>query len=123
MNALLAIQLPSSLSAIRVVLQGAGLGSLIAAGVLVRARLRGLEVQPWAVTATWSLLGAMVVAAVLGAVPLTGAGQRSMPKVRPGASRSWARPRSRATCARSRETSIRRSGSRTSSGNARRGSS
>lgn len=48
------------------VLHGAALGGLAAAVVLTRARLRGWEVsEPWAITAAWSLLGAVAGVAVV----------------------------------------------------------
>lgn len=51
------------------VLHGAGLGGLIAAAVLTRARLLGWTIdEPWGVTAAWSLLGALAGAVVVAAV-------------------------------------------------------
>jgi len=48
-----------------VVLHGAAIGGLIAAGVLTRARVRGWTVtEPWAITAAWSLAGAGLALAV-----------------------------------------------------------
>jgi hypothetical protein len=59
------IFLSASLS-LDAVLQGAGLGGLVAAAVLTRARLRGWPVSaPWAITAVWSLLGAAIGVAVV----------------------------------------------------------
>ncbi len=50
---------PSSLLA--AVLHGAALGGLVAAAVLTRARMRRRAVrEPWAITAAWSLLGAVI---------------------------------------------------------------
>lgn len=53
--------LPAPSPLLAAVLHGAALGGLVAAVVLTRARLRGWYVaEPWAVTAAWSLLGAVV---------------------------------------------------------------
>lgn len=60
MNARLATQFPSSIPFLDVVLQGAAFGSLVAGVVLVRARGRQLRIKPWAVTAAWSTLGALL---------------------------------------------------------------
>jgi len=52
---------PASSTLLAAVLHGAALGGLVAAAVLTRAQLRGWLVSaPWAVTAAWSLLGAVV---------------------------------------------------------------
>lgn len=63
MNAAAISQLPLSLPLLTIVLQGAAAGALIGSAVLCRARLCGLHVEPWAVTAAWSVLG--VCASVL----------------------------------------------------------
>lgn len=53
--------LPAVSPLLAAVLHGAALGGLAAAVVLTRARLRGWDVsEPWAITAAWTLLGAMV---------------------------------------------------------------
>ncbi len=52
--------LTSTLPSLSFVLQGAATGALIASFVLFRARIRGQHPQPWAVTAAWSTLGAVV---------------------------------------------------------------
>lgn len=58
--------LSASSTLLTAVLHGAALGGLVAAAVLSRARLRGWAVsEPWAITAAWSLLGAVVAAAVV----------------------------------------------------------
>lgn len=45
---------------------GAAVGGLSAAAVLTRARMRGWTVsEPWAITAAWSLLGAVTALTVL----------------------------------------------------------
>lgn len=58
MPAAVIAHLSTSLPIISLLLQGAASGALIASVVLCRARLRGLRVQPWAVTAAWSTFGA-----------------------------------------------------------------
>lgn len=58
MNTAAISQLPLSFPLLSLVLQGAAAGALVGSAVLFRARLRGLDVQPWAVTAAWSTLGA-----------------------------------------------------------------
>lgn len=63
MNAAAISQLPLSLPLLTLVLQGAAAGALIGSAVLFRARLHGLHVEPWAVTAAWSVLGASVALA------------------------------------------------------------
>lgn len=60
MNAATISHLPLSLPLLTIVLQGAAGGALTGSAVLCRARLRGLHVEPWAVTAAWSALGASV---------------------------------------------------------------
>lgn len=60
MNAAAISQLPLSLPLLTVVLQGSAAGALVGSAVLCRPRLRGLHVEPWAVTAAWSALGACV---------------------------------------------------------------
>jgi hypothetical protein len=55
----------SSIPILGVLLQGAATGTLIGSAVLVRARRRDLRVEPWAVTASWSLFGALVTSLVL----------------------------------------------------------
>lgn len=60
MNGSLLSQLFSAIPIVSLVLQGAATGALAASLVLVRARRRGLHVEPWAVTAAWSVLGAGV---------------------------------------------------------------
>lgn len=118
MNALLAAQLPSSLPGFGLVLQGAAAGSLIAAAVLVRAWRRRVRVEPWEVTAAWSLLGAVTMMLVIAALVLTSGAQRSIP--RDSRMRSGTASSSRPSCARSRATPWRSAGSRISSGSARR---
>lgn len=55
-----------SSSLLTAMLHGAALGGLIAAAVLTHARLRGwLISEPWAITAAWSLLGAVSGAVVV----------------------------------------------------------
>lgn len=50
------------------VLHGAGLGGLLGAAVLTRARLRGWTIdEPWGVTAAWSLLGALTGVLIVAA--------------------------------------------------------
>lgn len=57
--------LSASSSLLAAVLHGAALGGLIAAAVLTRARMRRWAVdEPWAITAAWSLLGALTGAAI-----------------------------------------------------------
>lgn len=57
--------LSASSSLLAAVLHGAALGGLVAAAVLTRARVRRWAVpEPWAITAAWSLLGAVTGAAV-----------------------------------------------------------
>jgi hypothetical protein len=58
MNAAAVSQLSLSFPLLALVLQGMAAGALIGSVVLCRARLRGLHVEPWAVTAAWSVLGA-----------------------------------------------------------------
>lgn len=58
MNVAAIFQLPLSLPALSLVLQGAAAGALIGSLVLCRARIHGLQVEPWAVTAAWSTFGA-----------------------------------------------------------------
>jgi hypothetical protein len=60
MNAAAISQLPLSLPLLTVLLQGAAAGALVGSAVLFRARLHGLHVEPWAVTAAWSVLGTSV---------------------------------------------------------------
>lgn len=60
MNACAISQLPLSLPLLTIVLQGAAAGALLGSAVLCRARRRGLRVEPWAITAAWSVLGACV---------------------------------------------------------------
>lgn len=56
----------ASSSLVTAVLHGAALGGLIAAGVLMRARVHGWNVdEPWAITAAWSVLGACMSIALL----------------------------------------------------------
>jgi len=62
MNAAAVSQLPLSVPLLTIVLQGAAAGALIGSAVLCRARLRGLHVEPWSVTAAWSALGACAAA-------------------------------------------------------------
>ena len=57
--------LPTSLPVLDVVLRGAGSGPLVGSLVLCRARQRRMRVEAWAVTATWSSLGASVALAYL----------------------------------------------------------
>jgi energy-converting hydrogenase Eha subunit G len=64
MNGSLLHQIPASLPGLGLILQGAATGALIASIVLCRARRRDLHVEPWAVTAAWSTVGAAV--AVVG---------------------------------------------------------
>jgi len=119
MNAPLAAQLPSFFTLLGPVLQGAGIGSLLAAAVLLRAFRRRLQVTPWAVTAAWSLVGAAIALVVTVVLCLSGGrAQRSMSSARVDRTRSWSRPT--AICERSRSTSRRMAGSRISSGSARR---
>ena len=66
MNGSLLHQIPASVPGLGLILQGAAEGALLASLVLCRARRRGLRVEPWAVTAAWSALGA--VAALVGAI-------------------------------------------------------
>lgn len=70
MNAAAISQLPLSLPLLTIVLQGAAAGALVGSAVLCRAHLRGLHVEPWAVTAAWSTLGACA-AIVYAIVTLT----------------------------------------------------
>ena len=70
MNAAALFQLPPSLPLLSHVLQGAATGALIGSPVLCRARLRGLHVEPWAVTAAWSALGASVAVLYVAALLL-----------------------------------------------------
>jgi hypothetical protein len=58
MNAAAISQLPLSLPLLTIVLQGAAAGALVGSAALCRARVRSLHVEPWAVTAAWSVLGA-----------------------------------------------------------------
>ena len=58
MNTAAFSQLPLSLPLLAIVLQGAAAGALVGSAVLCRARRRGLQVEPWAITAAWSTLGA-----------------------------------------------------------------
>lgn len=58
MNSAAISQLPLSIPLLTIVLQGAATGALAGSAVLCRAHRRGLHVEPWAVTAAWSLLGA-----------------------------------------------------------------
>lgn len=58
MNAAAISHLPLSLPLLSIVLQGAAVGVLVGSIVLCRAHFRGLHVEPWAVTAAWSVLGA-----------------------------------------------------------------
>jgi hypothetical protein len=64
MNGSLVHELAAGVPGLGLILQGAATGALIASVVLCRARRRGLRVEPWAVTAAWSTLGA--VAATVG---------------------------------------------------------
>jgi len=58
MNTATIAQLPLSLPLLTIVLQGAAGGALVGSAILGRARLRGWRVEPWAITAAWSVLGA-----------------------------------------------------------------
>lgn len=58
MNGSLLHHIPASVPALGLILQGAAIGALIGSAVLCRARKLGLHVEPWAVTAAWSILGA-----------------------------------------------------------------
>lgn len=58
MNAAAVSHLPVSLPLLTIVLQGASAGALLGSAVLCRARRRGLHVEPWAITAAWSVPGA-----------------------------------------------------------------
>ena len=60
MNGSLLRQIPGSVPALELILQGAATGALVASIVLCRARKLGLHIEPWAVTAAWSVLGAAV---------------------------------------------------------------
>ena len=60
MNGSLLHQIPAGVPGLGLILQGAATGALIASLVLCRARRRRLRVEPWAVTAAWSTLGAGV---------------------------------------------------------------
>ena len=119
MNAPFAAQIPSLLGLIGVLLQGAAVGSLIAAAVLLRAFRRRLRIKPWAVTAAWSLLGATVTLVMVIALSMIARGaQRPIPNGPADRARSVSR--SPAICERSRSTSRRTAGSPISGGNARR---
>lgn len=117
MNAPLATQLPSSLPLLGPVLQGAAVGSLVAAAVLVRAWRRRLGIEPWAVTAAWSLLGALTTLLVVAVAMVVSGDQRSIPRDPSAPSRPASR--SSSSCESSRATSWRSAGSRISSGRAR----
>jgi hypothetical protein len=63
MNAAAISQLSLSFPLLSFVLQGAAVGALVGSLVLCRARVRCLRVEPWAVTAAWSALGACAAVA------------------------------------------------------------
>jgi hypothetical protein len=65
MVALLIFRVPEAAKALSLVLQGGAVGALVGSLVLCRARLRGLRVQAWSVTAAWSTLGATVAVVYL----------------------------------------------------------
>lgn len=58
MNAAVIFHLPLTVPGLALVLQGAALGALVGSVVLCRARVRGMRLEAWAVTAAWSTLGA-----------------------------------------------------------------
>jgi hypothetical protein len=122
MNAQLAAQLPSSLPLVAPVLQGAAVGSVIAAAVLVRAWRGRLRIEPWAVTSAWSLLGALTTLLVIAILMLASGSQRSIPRDPVVRSRSASRSSSSSSssCERTWVASWRSAGSRISSGRARR---
>lgn len=66
MNGSLFHEIPAGVPSLGLILQGAATGALIASLVLCRARRRHLQVEPWAVTAAWSTLGA--IAALVGVI-------------------------------------------------------
>lgn len=66
MNGSLLHQIPTGVPGLGLILQGAATGALIASLVLCRARQRRWHVEPWAVTAAWSTLGA--AAAIVGLI-------------------------------------------------------
>lgn len=70
MNSAAISQLSLSPPVLSVVLQGAATGALIGSLVLCRARLRGFHVEPWAVTAAWSMFGTILALLYVLASPL-----------------------------------------------------